>query len=305
MIVLATSDKGGTGRSVTSSNVVYRRALRGSDTCYVDFDFGSPTVGAIFSVASVARGTEQGGTHSYLQGDAAQPERVDVWNDSEREGLRSRPPGAGQLVLLPGDAGGGEFPIRHDMVERCAQLFLRLEEEFDMVLVDLSAGRSYAAALVLAATARPEMRHVICRWLVFHRWTRQHIIAADGLVHGPHGIIEAGAENGHDKRDLAAAIRFVRTAVVEKNAAELQGLRPEQLAWLGNCNLDLKELAARHRLGRTTMLGAVPLDPVLQWREQLISEEDVYATRIANPQTLKALDRLAERIVDDDAWEGL
>jgi septum formation inhibitor-activating ATPase MinD len=40
MIVFATSDKGGTGRSVTSSNIVYRRALQGNDTCYVDFDFG-------------------------------------------------------------------------------------------------------------------------------------------------------------------------------------------------------------------------------------------------------------------------
>ena len=31
MLVFATSDKGGTGRSVTSSNVVYRRALQGGD----------------------------------------------------------------------------------------------------------------------------------------------------------------------------------------------------------------------------------------------------------------------------------
>ena len=35
MIVIATSDKGGTGRSVTGSNVAYRRALQGGDVCYV------------------------------------------------------------------------------------------------------------------------------------------------------------------------------------------------------------------------------------------------------------------------------
>ena len=35
MLVFATSDKGGTGRSVTSSNVAYRRALQGSDVCYL------------------------------------------------------------------------------------------------------------------------------------------------------------------------------------------------------------------------------------------------------------------------------
>jgi hypothetical protein len=305
VIVFATSDKGGTGRSVTSSNIVYRRALQGNDTCYVDFDFGSPTVGAIFNIGSVARGTVTGGTHSYLQEQVAEPCRIDVWSESDRQALRSRPAGAGQLVLFPGDAGGGEFPVRPDMVERCAKLLLRLEEEFDLCLIDLSAGRSYASAMVLAATARAELRSVQCRWLVFHRWTRQHIIAAGGLVRGPRGIVEVGREYGHDPDELIAAIRFVRTAVLEQDADELQGLRSEQLAWLSNCNRDLKELASKNRLGRTAVLGSIPLDPVLQWREQLISEEDVYATRIANEQTLTALDELAKRVIDHNAWEGL
>jgi hypothetical protein len=305
MLVFATSDKGGTGRSVTSSNIVYRRALQGNDTCYVDFDFGSPTVGAIFNIGSAARGTSAGGTHSYLQEQVAEPCQLDVWSESDRQALRSRPAGAGRLVLLPGDAGGGEFPVRPGTVERCANLLLRLEEEFDLCLIDLSAGRSYAAAMVLAATARPELRGVRCRWLVFHRWTRQHIIAAGGLVRGPRGIVEVGRECGHDPDDLLAALRFVRTAVLEQDADELQGLRSEQLAWLSNCNRDLKELASKNQLGRTAVLGSIPLDPVLQWREQLISEEDVYATRIANEQTLTALDELAKRVIDNNAWEGL
>jgi hypothetical protein len=305
MLIFATSDKGGTGRSVTSSNIVYRRALQGSDACYVDFDFGSPTAGAIFNIATAARGTSLGGTHSYLHEKAAEPARISVWGESDRSDLRARPAGAGQLVLLPGDEGGGEFPVRPGMVERCATLFLRLEEEFDLCLVDLSAGRSYAAELVLAATARPELRAVQARWLVFHRWTRQHIIAAHGLVHGDRGILDVGGRYHHDAGELGAAIRFVRTAVLEQDANELKALRQEQLAWLSNCNRDLKELASRHRLGRTVTLGSIPLDPVLQWREQLISDEDVYATRIANAETLSAFDALAERVVDDEAWEGL
>jgi len=36
VLVFATSDKGGTGRSVTSSNVMYRRALQGSDVAYLE-----------------------------------------------------------------------------------------------------------------------------------------------------------------------------------------------------------------------------------------------------------------------------
>src|SRR5256885_13757491 len=154
MLVFATSDKGGTGRSVTSSNVAYRRALQGSDVCYLDFDFGSPTAGAIFNIPAVERGTADGGLHSSLQGTVAEPMRLDVWSESDRYALRGRPPGAGRLVLFPGDRGGGEFAVTPDMPRRCADLLLRVEEEFELTVVDLSAGRSYATDIALAVTAR-------------------------------------------------------------------------------------------------------------------------------------------------------
>jgi MinD-like ATPase involved in chromosome partitioning or flagellar assembly len=112
VIVIATSDKGGTGRSVTGSNVAYRRALQGGDVCYVDFDFGSPTSGAIFGVSGLSRGTTTGrGSHSYLLGRAPDVEVCNVWQHSDRASLRERPPGTGRLSLLPGDSGGGEFSI--------------------------------------------------------------------------------------------------------------------------------------------------------------------------------------------------
>lgn len=305
MLVFATSDKGGTGRSVTSSNVVYRKALDGGDVCYLDFDFGSPTAGAIFNINAVERGSQVGGLHSYLLGKVSEPERLDVWSESDRASLRSRPPGAGRLVLLPGDTGGGEFSATRDAVERCARLLLRLDEEFDVCLVDLSAGRSYATQIVLAATAEPELRSVVSRWLVFHRWTRQHIIAAGGLVYGKQGIIEAGVDLGHDRDVLADSIRFVRTAVVDPDAKELEGLRAAQVAWLRDCNRDLQEMASLRRVGRTSMLGAVPLDPVLQWREQLISDNDVLTRQIANQATVDAFVTIAKRLEDDRAWKGL
>ena len=105
MLVFATSDKGGTGRSVTSSNVVYRRALQGGDVCYLDFDFGSPTAGAIFTINAVVNGVPERGLHSYLLGKATEPARYDIWSASDRSSLRGRPPGAGRLVLYPGDSG--------------------------------------------------------------------------------------------------------------------------------------------------------------------------------------------------------
>ncbi|MGH3701451.1 MAG: SCO2523 family variant P-loop protein [Pseudonocardiaceae bacterium] len=305
MLVFATSDKGGTGRSVTSSNVVYRRAVQGSNVCYLDFDFGSPTVGAVFDVAKAISGTSEGGLHSYLRGRRNEPEQLDVWSESDRAGLRDRPLGAGRLVLFPGDTGGGDLSSNREVVQRCVRLFLRLEEEFELCLVDLSAGRSSAIEMVLAATAEPELRPITTRWLVFHRWTRQHIIAASGLVYGDRGILDIGVDRGHDRGTLNDSIRFVRTAVVDPNSPELAGLRPAQVAWLREAHRDLQELAGRYRLGRTTMLGSVPLDPVLQWREQLISDDDTNASQIANRGTVEAFELLAQRLVDDSAWEGL
>lgn len=305
MLVFASSDKGGTGRSVTSINIAYRWVLHGGDACYLDFDFGSPTAGAIFDINKIARGTTNGGLHSFLRGTVGDPQRHDVWADTDRSSLRDRPPGAGRLVFLPGDAGGGEFSASPAVVDRCIKLFLRLEEEFDFCLVDLSAGRSYATELVLAATARPEMRYIRSRWLIFHRWTRQHIHAASGLVYGERGIIEAGTDRGHDQHALVDSIRFVRTAVVDPNSPELAGLRPAQIAWLRDCSQELKELASRNKVGRSTTLGVVPFDPLLQWREQLITDNDVWARQIANPETVDAFDLLAKRINDEAAWESL
>ncbi|MEV0713210.1 SCO2523 family variant P-loop protein [Asanoa sp. NPDC050611] len=305
MLIFATSDKGGTGRSVTSSNVLYRSALQGSDVCYLDFDFGSPTSGAIFNIPNALHGTTQGGLHSYLHGVVADPQRLEIWSESDRSSLRSRPPGAGRLVLLPGDSGGGEFPITKENTERCARLFLHLEEEFDLCLVDLSAGRSYATEMVLAATAMEPLRNIRTRWLVFHRWTRQHVLAAAGLVYGERGILDTGVRKGHDREELANTLRFVRTAVVNPDSPELEGLRPAQVAWLRDVDRDLSELASSRKVGRTLLLGQIPLDPVLQWREQLISDNDVWSRRIANRETLEQFDSLAKKIVDDAAWETL
>jgi hypothetical protein len=305
VLVFATSDKGGTGRSVTSSNVAYRRALQGGDVCYLDFDFGSPTAGAIFNIDAVVNGVPAGGLHSYLLGKVATPERLDVWSASDRVSLRGRPPGAGRLMLYPGDSGGGEFAADSEIVKRCVRLLLRLEEEFELCLIDLSAGRSYATQIVLTATAEPQMRQVVYRWLVYHRWTAQHIIAAANLVYGQRGIIEAGVELGHDRERLSSSIRFVRTAVVDPDSPELAGLRAAQIAWLRDCNNELRGIASTRRVGRTAILGAVPLDPVLQWREQLISDNDVLTRHIANQATVDAFNTIAKRLSDDSAWEGL
>lgn len=307
MILFSTSDKGGTGRSVTSTNLAYRSALRSIDTCYVDFDFGSPTSGAIFGIDAMRSGTtSKRGVHQYLMGEAADFQQVEVWSASDRASLRNRPGGAGRLALVPGDVAGSEFTARDpEMIERCRRLFLRLEEEFDFIVVDLSAGRSYATEMVLTITAGDDAVASPSRWLVFHRWTRQHVVAAAGLVYGEKGILDTGERLGHDPDDLLQRLRFVRTALINPDSPDLAGLRPPQLSWLKERNQELLLLAKRLKTGRSMMLGSVPLDPILQWQEQLLTGSDLHARQVANPVTVAAIEALTNNVHDPEAWERL
>jgi hypothetical protein len=303
VLIFAASDKGGTGRSVTSANLAYHRALAGDDVCYLDFDFGSPTAVAVFDVADAREDTEDRGLHAYLIGEVSEPERIDVWAKTEHQVLRDPPPGCGRLVLMPGDVSGGEFATTDDNLRRCVDLLMKLYYEFDLVIVDLSAGRSYAVDMALEATAQPEMSEVTARWLVFHRWTRQHVAAAASLVFGRRGIVAGGVDRGHDEEALRGAIRFVRSAVPDPESALWSQVSPTQSAWMRKTDGDLKQLASTAGIGYSQLLGSVPLEPVLQWREQLITDVDVLDSKIANQETWTALSRLAARLTDDEAWE--
>ena len=302
MLIFAASDKGGTGRSVTSCNIAYQLSLQRHDVAYLDFDFGSPTAGAIFEISKIDRGVETGGLHSYVEGMAASPHQADVRARSDRARLRAQGR-AGRLVLYPGDRGGAEFSSRPDKVQRCVDLFRRLDQEFDVCVVDLSAGRSHALQMVLSATAQPELSSVAARWLVFHRWTRQHIVAASGLVFGERGLLDIGAAAGHDRDRLQDALRFVRTAVPSLKSP-LATDRAAQAKWLRTCNDELKTLAQRSGLGHSATLGETPMEPVLQWREQVVSTADV-AGNIANELTVSAFQELAGKLTDDVVWERL
>ncbi|MCU1640819.1 SCO2523 family variant P-loop protein [Nocardia sp.] len=304
MLVFSASDKGGTGRSVTSANMAYQLSMDGLKVAYLDFDFGSPTVGAIFEISRADRGiTGDAGLHSYMLGDNGSAARLSVRSETDRPELRHSRHPSGRLVLFPGDAGGAEFASADEaMVRRCAELLATCEQEFDVTIVDLSAGRSIALTLVLRATAMPQLAQSTVRWLVFHRWTRQHLVAANGLVHGEHGLLETGAACGHDGARLMESVRYVRTAVPELN--ESTGLQAAQAAWLQEQNNTLSRAAVRYRLGTTLMLGATPVEPMLQWREQVILDVDV-ADRIANEKTVAAFRELATRVNTQAFWERL
>ena len=218
-----------------------------------------------------------------------------------------RPPGAGRLVLLPGDSGGGEFP-RHRRARSSAAPPVP------------AAGRG-----VRPLPGRPQRRPV-----VRHRDGARGDGAA-GAARRPHplaglppldpparhrrgrpGLRRAGhprhrrASAATTSAELADALRFVRTAVVDPDSPELAGPAARR-RWPGcaTATATWPSWPAGARSAGRSLLGDVPLDPVLQWREQLISDNDVWSRRIANRETLEAFDSLAKKIVDDAAWETL
>ncbi|MFJ1461347.1 SCO2523 family variant P-loop protein [Nocardia wallacei] len=304
MLVFSTSDKGGTGRSVTSCNVAYRLSIKGRNVAYLDFDFGSPTSGALFEVNRMERGTpDNDGLHGYLLGSSTILTPRNVRSETGRAELRE-PRHPYKLMLYPGDRGGAEFLTADDRtVKRCVELLVACEQEFDVTIVDLSAGRSVALEIALRATGKKQLRGAVTRWLVFHRWTRQHILATNGLVHGQHGLLATGAECGHDQRRLAAAIRYVRTAVPSANDHASADSGP-QAAWLRAQDDALRKLATANQLGWSVVLGSTPMEPMLQWREQVVLDADVSA-KIANEKTVLAFQELAGGLTDDAVWEGV
>jgi len=301
MLVFSTSDKGGTGRSVTSCNIAYRMSIQNKNVAYLDFDFGSPTSGALFEINKIDRGTpEKNGLHQYLTGKSTIAAQHDIRLETNRKDLRTlRHPF--KLMLYPGDRSGGEFPVADDVVKRCTDLLTICKQEFDITFVDLSAGRSAALEIVLAATAAKPLRDAVTRWLVFHRWTRQHILAANGLVYGENGILDTGAKYGHDAGRLLDSVRCIRTAVPSTNEAAGENDRGPQWAWLRKQNEALEQLAQSRKLGSSMALGTTPMEPVLQWREQLILNADVEA-KIANEKTVSAFQELADGLMNDAMW---
>jgi hypothetical protein len=304
MLVFASSDKGGTGRSVTSCNLAYRLSLLGYDVAYLDFDFGSPTAGAIFEISSLERGAAEGGLHSYILGKTVTPLRVDIRAVTERADMKTRPPGSGKLTLYPGDDGGAEFALTKPHIKRAITLFKAVEEEFDVCLVDLSAGRSSALDMSLQAISpnvRPQGSDPV-RWLLFHRWTTQHVIAASGLLFAKNGIVSCAVNAGFDESDFKDLVRTIRTAVPDSTAFGNKAA-PEQEAWLRESNDILKGLAKSRRLGQDLLAGTTPLEPMLLWREQVIMDVDVKRS-LAKRATTDAFDKLATKVINDHAWEG-
>ena len=263
MLIFATSDKGGTGRSVTSSNVALPQRAAGQRRLLPRLRLRLADRRARSSTSRRwCTAPPHGGLHSYLHGAVADPHRVEIWQESDRTSLRGRPPGAGRLVLLPGDSGGGEFPITREKIDRCSRLFLQLEEEFDLCLVDLSAGRSYATEMVLAATAQrgaAQRPHPLAGLPPVDPPARPRRVRP-GLRRAGHPRHRRPARPRPPRswpRRCASSARPWSTPTRPSSRA----CAPSQVAWLRDCDRDLAELASGHKVGRTLLLATDPARP--------------------------------------------
>lgn len=273
------SHKGGTGRSVSMANVAYRLARRGYPTCCVDLDLASPTFGSVLGLPGYATGdvetdVDRPSVHHLI----ARPEIAtkapqglrNVWESDDLRGDISKSRGA--FCLLPGNIGVGDRFGATELPEPLSDIFWSLSKAgFVFIFADLRSGISN----VVKAFADPKLGEMLTAWLVFHRWTRQHLHGAQELVEGL-------------TRSTDAKILRVGTAHVDPNSA---GETPNK-TWLMAQHKSMSRQEAEIAALGSARIGSVPHEPMLQWVERIVMDQDV-KDGVARQETVDAYDDLA------------
>lgn len=263
-LFVSISHKGGTGRTVTSSNVAYHLALDGINTCCVDLDLTSPTLGAVLGLTGLERGAPHG-THDFLfsddalrlSPDQARHEVISVWERRELKPLAASRHGA--FDILPGKDTPLEVESNiEDLAKHLAGLFHFLETDYDIVFADLRSGLGAVTAAMLLANRSFALN--IDAWLVFYRWTPQHLHGAADLCKRLH--------------DGGARVLTVRTAY--QDPYELSSSNHQK--WFIDRNNDLTKLYNGLFAGRVDRIADIPFEPILQWDERILSISDKLAS---------------------------
>ncbi len=270
------SHKGGTGRTVTTANVAYRLALTGRDVCCVDLDLTSATFGAVLDLPDLDAGAEEGVEHFLplrngevrlrVSESTEKPVVKNVWLNQDSN---VRQKGDVRFDLLPGNREHATLHENLDLVgEKLGDLLRHLAGTYDCVLVDVRSGESNAAGALLRARL-PDLR-----WVVFHRQTRQHLAATVDLVSK---LQKSGADD----------IVLVPTAVIDPSQ-----LAVRNKAWFIENHAVIRG-RFRDQLRGVERLEAVPMEPLLQLREGLVTNDDRETGR-AHPETVRAFEQLAK-----------
>ena len=253
------SNKGGSGRSTTAANVAAQLASAGYSVCLVDLDVRSATLGAVLGLPGMETGVEAGNVYRSgpsvgvldVLGDVDHPlpaaavlgARHDVWT---APGLR-RPPRSGGLWLVPGNHADWRMAWADALAGRIGTMLTVLSGAHDLTIVDLRAGKDDLLSATVAAT-HAGAPVTVDRWLIFHRWTPQHVHGAGQLAE--HLAAALGPERARD-------VTLVRTADAVSGTDGDRG----QLAILSS-----------RRLHRFPLLRpTIPYTSSLQRRETLIT----------------------------------
>ena len=276
------SHKGGTGRSVATANIGYQLSRLGYDVCIVDLDLASPTLGSVVGFPDVGAGAELG-IHDILAGQISPSDFLDtsydVWGSAELHG-RFRAGNDGQFRLIPGKRGGGDLDLRIKTIRtRLAELIDEMSWNFDYVLFDLRSGIATTAEAFLSQ----EIGQKLYAWVLFHRWTRQHLIGVEDL-----------ASTLSQTTQIPTRFYYIRTAVIDMDQTN-----PDLQPWINRRNAELLSLA--ERLESVTkpplvLLGVVPLERILQWSERILIEEEV--AELGALPTISSFNSVARRLTE-------
>lgn len=279
MIIACLSHKGGTGRTVTMANIGFRLAENGHSVCLVDLDLGSPTMMAALgqSTNMVGASDDSPGVHKYLSGQATFSR--DHIIDLRREfNLQT------DFHVVPGTLSGGDSVFTRDtLLEPLTKLLTTLDKQYEYVICDLRSGISnvfHALALL------PNVGGPSCGWLLFYRSTPQHIEGLKDLI-GPLG------RSLERHTDEPLGVGLIRTASSDPDMYQDQSLR--SFARERMTELSREEVAITRTSPYPSLLGVVPFEPILQWREGILTEQWP-AARVVNHRTLESYRSIAGRV---------
>lgn len=288
-VCVAHSHKGGTGRSVTLANIAYHFATKGKDVCIIDLDMASPTMGAILGL----QGIETGVLHTTIGmprhvGDllshedrAAQATHavVDAWSNSEdlRDNYQS---GCGRFSLIPGQKRLGDEIRPGDFASRIPIILDAISSEYDIVFLDIRSGISNVLrGLSIAERTENTRGHkLISAWLIHYRWTRQHICGVADLF----GDQELEGISIDDRE----RVFLIRTLYIDPVDCD---------NWFRSRHDELNTHLNAVRPQGVRTLGDIPLDPMLQWQECVITPT-LLDLGIAKKATANAFTNIARHL---------
>jgi hypothetical protein len=149
------------------------------------------------------------------------------------------------------------------------RILSNLRQDYDFVILDVRSGLS---PITRTIAGEPQFRELVSTWLIFHRWTPQHLAGVEDMA----------------KRlatwDWPAFL--VRTAYL--NPDSVQGASPEYLRWLRRRDTALEEELTRIRNENGNVRGtiaSIPFSGVLQWEERILTPSFFRRERVAEGGT--------------------